>query len=145
MVGGTIFHRRVIQREISRVLVLNLSGNASGAKNTAGEKFALDIAFALIDGHPNLCSQHRALLLDSVVGHTIAVMARAKKESGRSRRRQPRRGFPHRIVAYLDTESKRLVDAALEVAGENTSMFTAKALVERAERVLNEQGKSQIR
>jgi len=24
MVGGTIFHRRVIQREISRVLVLNL-------------------------------------------------------------------------------------------------------------------------
>jgi hypothetical protein len=26
MVGGTIFHRRVIQREIFRVLVLNLSG-----------------------------------------------------------------------------------------------------------------------
>ena len=32
MVGGTIFHRRVIQREISRVLVLNLSGKTSGAK-----------------------------------------------------------------------------------------------------------------
>src|SRR5258708_33029686 len=34
MVGGTIFHRRVIQREISRVLVLNLSGNRNGAQNT---------------------------------------------------------------------------------------------------------------
>jgi hypothetical protein len=31
MVGGTIFHREVIQREISRALVLNLSGKASGA------------------------------------------------------------------------------------------------------------------
>jgi len=26
MVGGTIFHREMIQHEISRVLVLNLSG-----------------------------------------------------------------------------------------------------------------------
>ena len=31
MVGGTVFHRDVIQREISRALVLNLSGKASGA------------------------------------------------------------------------------------------------------------------
>jgi hypothetical protein len=31
MVGGTIFPRRVIQREISRVLVLNLSGKPGGA------------------------------------------------------------------------------------------------------------------
>ena len=31
MVGGTSFHRRVIQREISRVLVLNLSGKPTGA------------------------------------------------------------------------------------------------------------------
>jgi hypothetical protein len=31
MVGGTIFHREMIQREISRVLVLNLSGETSGA------------------------------------------------------------------------------------------------------------------
>ena len=34
MVGGTTFRRRVIQREISRALVLNLSGKKSGAKNT---------------------------------------------------------------------------------------------------------------
>ena len=65
-------------------------------------------------------------------------MARIGKESGRSKRRQPRKGFPHRIVAYLDAESKQLVDAALKVAEENTSMFTARALVERAERVLNQ-------
>jgi len=31
MVGGTIFHREVIPREISRALVLNLSGKESGA------------------------------------------------------------------------------------------------------------------
>jgi hypothetical protein len=31
MVGGTIFHREMIQREISRALVLNLSGKKSGA------------------------------------------------------------------------------------------------------------------
>ena len=31
MVDGTIFHREMMQREISRVLVLNLSGKASGA------------------------------------------------------------------------------------------------------------------
>jgi uncharacterized protein (DUF1778 family) len=68
-------------------------------------------------------------------------MARVVKENGRSKRRQPRKGFPHRIVAYLDAKSKRLVDAALKISGENTSMFTATALVERAERVLSERGK----
>jgi len=31
MVGGAILYREVIQREISRVLVLNLSGKKSGA------------------------------------------------------------------------------------------------------------------
>jgi len=63
-------------------------------------------------------------------------MARIKKSGGRSRRRQPRKGFQHRIVAYLDREAKRLLDAALKVTGENTSMFTAKALVDRANKVL---------
>jgi uncharacterized protein (DUF1778 family) len=63
-----------------------------------------------------------------------------QKTAGRSKRRQPRKGFPHRVVAYLDEESKRLVDAALKLTGENTSMFTAKALVQRSEKVLREQG-----
>jgi len=49
MVGGTIFHRDVIQREISRALVLNLSGKTR-CSGTAEEIFVLDNAFALIDG-----------------------------------------------------------------------------------------------
>jgi hypothetical protein len=31
MVGGTTFHREMIEREISRALVLNLSGKDNGA------------------------------------------------------------------------------------------------------------------
>ncbi len=50
--------------------------------------------------------------------------------------------FPHRIVAYLDIESKSLVDTALKLTGENTSMFTSKALVERAEKLIREHGRS---
>ena len=41
-------------REISRVLLLSFSGQSDGLK-TAGEKFALDRAFPLIEGHPVLC------------------------------------------------------------------------------------------
>lgn len=63
-------------------------------------------------------------------------MSRTDHQNGRTKRRQPRRGYPYRVVAYLDKEAKRLLDAALKVTGENTSMFTAKALAERANRVL---------
>jgi hypothetical protein len=52
MVGGTIFHRRVIQREISRVLVLILSGKKRCQKHRQ-DIFVLDTAFALIEGHPD--------------------------------------------------------------------------------------------
>ena len=52
MVGGTIFHREVIQREISRVLVLNLLWQNKRCSRTAQDNFALDNAFALIEGHP---------------------------------------------------------------------------------------------
>jgi hypothetical protein len=41
MVGGTTFHRRVIQREISRVLVLNLSGEKQRCQNTDGIRLCL--------------------------------------------------------------------------------------------------------
>ena len=46
-----MFHREVIQREISRVLVLNLSGKQAVLKAPPG-KVCLDKAFALIEGHP---------------------------------------------------------------------------------------------
>jgi len=52
MVGGTTFRRRVIWREIFRVLVLNPLWQKSGAHRTAQEIFVLDRAFALIEGHP---------------------------------------------------------------------------------------------
>jgi hypothetical protein len=51
MVGGTQVHREVIQREISRVLVLNLLWQTTRSKNRCGEVL-LDKAFALIEGHP---------------------------------------------------------------------------------------------
>jgi hypothetical protein len=51
MVGGTIFHRRVIQREISRVLVLSLSGKKAVLSHRPVQ-LCLDRAFALIEGHP---------------------------------------------------------------------------------------------
>jgi hypothetical protein len=41
MVGGTIFHREVIQREISRVLVLNLLWRKKRCFGTARDIFAL--------------------------------------------------------------------------------------------------------
>jgi len=41
----------VIQREISRALVLNLSGKTR-CSGTAEEIFVLDNAFALIEGQP---------------------------------------------------------------------------------------------
>jgi hypothetical protein len=52
MVGGTIFHRKVIHGEISRVLVLNLLWQNQPVLCTGQEHYALDIAFALIEGHP---------------------------------------------------------------------------------------------
>ncbi len=42
----------MIQREVSRVLVLNLSGKNKRCLRTAQENYALDRAFALIEGHP---------------------------------------------------------------------------------------------
>jgi hypothetical protein len=36
MFGGTMFHREMIQREISRVLVLNLSGKPAVPRHRQG-------------------------------------------------------------------------------------------------------------
>ncbi len=41
MVGGTIFHRKMIPREISRVLVLNLIWRKKRCFGTAQDIFAL--------------------------------------------------------------------------------------------------------
>jgi hypothetical protein len=52
MVARTYVHRRVIPREISRVLVLDLLWPTERCLGTAQDKYALDNAFALIEGHP---------------------------------------------------------------------------------------------
>ena len=46
------YHRRVIQREISRVLVLNPLWQKRRCFRTAQDNFVLDTAFVLIEGHP---------------------------------------------------------------------------------------------
>jgi hypothetical protein len=66
MVGGTIFGKRsppqVIQREISRALVLNLSLARKAVPGTAQDTFVLDRAFSLIEGHPAFCRSHPRLV-----------------------------------------------------------------------------------
>jgi len=47
----------VIQREISRALVLNLLWQTQRCSSTAQDYFALDRAFSLIEGHPPLDKQ----------------------------------------------------------------------------------------
>ena len=54
MVGGTIFHRWVIQREISRVLVLKPLWQQQRCSKHRQEIFVLDSPFALIEGHPGI-------------------------------------------------------------------------------------------
>src|SRR6267154_6308876 len=53
MGGGTIlFRRKMIQREISRALVLNLSGKASGARHCLGYFLSLTAPSLLSRGTP---------------------------------------------------------------------------------------------
>jgi len=70
-VGGTIFHREMIQREISRVLVLNLSGKASGDPSLARTTLTLTAAGCVVsvfnDNSSHFCiieskRHHRPLL-----------------------------------------------------------------------------------
>ena len=57
MVGGTTFHREMIQREISRALVLNLSGKASGAPALHGMTLSLTAPSLLSRRTPSHFSQ----------------------------------------------------------------------------------------
>jgi len=55
------------------------------------------------------------------------------KKGNRSKRRRPRKGFPYRVVGYLDRSTQELVSKAAEKVGENISTFVAKAVKNRAE------------
>jgi len=64
------------------------------------------------------------------------VQKRAQK-GDRSKRRQPRKGFPNRVVGYLDPATHEIVAKAADKMGENMSSFVARAVKERAEGILN--------
>jgi uncharacterized protein (DUF1778 family) len=54
----------------------------------------------------------------------------------RSKRRRPRKGFPHPVTGYLDDSTHDKVSRAAEQEGESVSTFVARAVQERAENVL---------
>lgn len=58
------------------------------------------------------------------------------QKGNRSKRRRPRKGFPFRVVGYLDRRTHQLVTKAAEHAGENISVFVAAAVKSRAEEIL---------
>jgi hypothetical protein len=58
------------------------------------------------------------------------------KKGSPGKRRRPRKGFPHRVVGYLDGPTHELVTNAAEHLGENISAFVARAVKDRAEQVL---------
>ena len=57
-------------------------------------------------------------------------------KGNRSKRRRPRKGFPHRVVGYLDRETHEMVVKAVDCASENISAFVARAVKDRADAIL---------
>ena len=57
------------------------------------------------------------------------------KRGDRSKRRRPRKGFPHRVAGYLDESTGEMVARAAEQVGESISTFVARAVKERAEAI----------
>ena len=60
---------------------------------------------------------------------------RMPQKGDRSKRRRPRKGFPHRVAGYLDNPTHDLVAKAAEEVGESISTFVARAVKERAEAI----------
>ena len=57
------------------------------------------------------------------------------QKGDRSKRRRPRKGFPHRVAGYLDGPTHDLVAKAAEQVGESISTFVARAVKERAQTI----------
>jgi uncharacterized protein (DUF1778 family) len=64
------------------------------------------------------------------------------KKGDRSKRRRPRKGFPHPVTGYLDDSTHEMVSKAAELQGESISSFVARAVMERAEIVLKRKPQS---
>jgi hypothetical protein len=60
---------------------------------------------------------------------------RMPQKGDRSKRRRPRKGFPHRVAGYLDAPTHDLVAKAAEEVGESISTFVARAVKQRAEAI----------
>jgi len=58
------------------------------------------------------------------------------QKGDRSKRRRPRKGFPHPVTGYLDDFTNEIVSRAAELAGESISTFVARAVQERAKKML---------
>jgi uncharacterized protein (DUF1778 family) len=58
------------------------------------------------------------------------------EKGDRSKRRRPRKGFPHPVTGYLDDSTHDMVSRAAEQEGESISTFVARAVQERAETIL---------
>jgi predicted HicB family RNase H-like nuclease len=69
-------------------------------------------------------------------GKIIHMVRKGVQKGDRSKRRRPRKGFPNRVVGYLDTATHEMVAKAAEKIGESISSFVARAVRERAETIL---------
>ena len=58
------------------------------------------------------------------------------QKGDRSKRRRPRKGFPHRVVGYLDGPTHATLARAAKQVDENISTFVARAVKDRAESIL---------
>ena len=64
------------------------------------------------------------------------VKFRMPEKGDRSKRRRPKKGFPHRVAGYLDGSTHEIVAKAAEDVGESISTFVAKAVKDRADAIL---------
>ena len=63
-------------------------------------------------------------------------------KGNRGKRRRPRKGFPHRVVGYLDRSAQELVAKAADQVGESISAFVARAVIDRAEAIVTSKSRS---
>jgi hypothetical protein len=58
------------------------------------------------------------------------------QKGDRSKRRRPRKGFPHRVAGYIDERTLDMVTRAAEKVGESVSTFVARSVKDRADAIL---------
>jgi len=64
------------------------------------------------------------------------------QKGNRGKRRRPRKGFPYRVVGYLDRTAQELVTKAADKVGESISAFVARAVMDRAETIVTSKSRN---